>query len=143
MKFNQTNMNVGDVVNLRPPTKEELEEMKAAFSKAGSGEVRLFESELEIVVVNKLAVLMSKCKGGVYVTINEHRNMYEDVATHLKRTQWEEEIPKDVLAEMIAQDTIVGVQFYPNTPVGFEIVHHYDLDEALEQALTLLEANDL
>ena len=44
-------------------------------------------------------------------------------------------IDKDKIEEMIRRDTIVKIQFYPNTPVGFYLIYHYDIDKAIDIAL--------
>jgi len=39
----------------------------------------------------------------------------------------------------VGRDFIIEIQFYPDTPVGFHVVYHYDLDAALDEALTIIE----
>ena len=92
--------------------------------------------------MDKLKELISRCECGVYVQVNAHRDVYQTVA------QWFEDqascgfplgnIPPEVCAEMVRLDTMVEVQFYPDTPVGFYNVVHFDLDAALDAALALL-----
>ena len=36
-------------------------------------------------------------------------------------------------------NTVVSVQFYPDTPIGFYIVYHYDVEAAIKCALDALE----
>lgn len=88
---------------------------------------------------DKLQVLISRCKGAVYISVNEHRNCYDSVEQHLAnmppRT---DDIDPDVREKMIQLDTVVEVQFYPLTPVGFHVVYHHDLDAALDEALACL-----
>jgi hypothetical protein len=96
--------------------------------------------------MDKLKHLLGRCKCGVYVQVNAHRDMYDTAA------QWWEaqdifgdslaDTPPEVRAEMIRLDTIVDVQFYPATPVSFFRVAHYDLDAALDAALACLQALD-
>ena len=86
-----------------------------------------------------LTRLLSLCRCGVFVTVNEHRDYYQDVATFLAdRGVEEREIDADVQAEMIARDTCVQVQAYPHTPIGFYLVYHWDLGTALQQLLDTL-----
>jgi hypothetical protein len=47
--------------------------------------------------------------------------------------------PPEVRAEMIRLNTVVDVQFYPDTPVGFYRVAHYDIDAALDAALAYFD----
>lgn len=88
---------------------------------------------------DKLMELMARCKCGVYVNVNSHRDTYETAA------QWWEtqdicgdslcDTSPEVRAEMIRLDTVIDLQFYPDTPLGFCRVVHYDLDAALDAAM--------
>ena len=94
--------------------------------------------------MDKLKKLLALCKCGVYVQVNVHRDVYDTAA------QWWDnqdacgdslrETPPEVRAEMIRTDTVVDVQFYPSTPVGFYRVAHFDLDAALDAALACFNA---
>jgi hypothetical protein len=89
--------------------------------------------------MDKLKRLLSLCKCSVSVTVNAHRDYYETAAKALedaKRMECPPEIDDDVRAQMIATDTIVDIQFYPDTPIGSYHVWHYDLDAALDQCLS-------
>lgn len=94
--------------------------------------------------MDKLKTLVERCKASVSVEVNNHRGVY------MTLDQWFEEedllghsvakdLDPDVRAKMIELDTLVVVQFYPHTPVGFYVVVHYDIDLALDQALACLD----
>lgn len=87
--------------------------------------------------MDKLKELISRCKCGVIVTVNDHRNIYENLEQWLVDNRVDSGIPmgSEVWQKMIELDTVINVQFYPNTPVGFYDIYHYDLDAALDQAL--------
>ena len=90
-------------------------------------------------MTDKLARLIARCKAGVHITINEHRNYYETAEYYLserdQRGDEPLEIDPDVRAQMIATNTVVNLHFYPDTPIGFYEIWHYDLEAALDQAL--------
>jgi hypothetical protein len=91
---------------------------------------------------DKIKELLSLCKCGVSIAINEHRNLHQSVAEALEDTQnlsCPPDITHDVRAKMIETDTIVVLHFYPLTPVGFYEVWHYDLDAALDEALATVK----
>lgn len=98
--------------------------------------------------MDKLKELMRRCKCGVYVTINRHRDVYETAEMWLSDITSGDgrhdplQIDDAVKAKMVETNMVVEVQFYPNTPVSFCLVHHYDLDAALDQALSCFEAGD-
>lgn len=84
--------------------------------------------------------LVRRCKCGVHVTFNEHRDYYQTAAVYIAELLDHEAPPTispDVMEKMILADTIVQVQFYPQTPIGFYVVYHYDLDAALAECLTV------
>ena len=89
--------------------------------------------------MDKLKKLADLCKGEVSITINGNRSSYLDVKEELDFLDVKHgEISPEILSEMIRCDTIVHVQFYPHTPVGFYTVFHYDIDQALTKALAIL-----
>lgn len=90
-------------------------------------------------MTDKLKQLIARCKCGVFVSINEHRDYYKSAADTLEDAKGYEcppEIEADVRAKMIETDTIIRVQFYPDTPIGSYEIWHHDLDDALDQALS-------
>lgn len=97
--------------------------------------------------MSKLQTLIKKCKCGVFVTVNEHRDYYQSAENAIKDINERESehgaaadfIGKDLAEKMIETDTIIDIQFYPNTPIGFNKVYHYDLDKALDEALSTFE----
>lgn len=92
--------------------------------------------------MDKLKKLISECECGVYVTVNEHRDMYETAAQWLEKQDLLGDTLTDttdeVRAKIVARGVVVDVQFYPTSPVGFHRVVHFDLDKALDQALACL-----
>ncbi len=102
--------------------------------------------DLGDIKTDKLKKLLERCKCGVYLSVNEHRDYYQTAADRLKELyeQREEppEINEDVRVKMIETDTIVELQFYPDTPIRSYTIWHYDLDEALAVALECLGLKD-
>jgi hypothetical protein len=89
--------------------------------------------------MDKLKTLIERCKCGVYLTINDHRNIHQSVTDALFEYASEGfEIATEVQAEIVETDTLIDLQFYPDTPVGSYRVIHYDLDLALNEALKAL-----
>lgn len=91
------------------------------------------------IKMNKLNELIGLCKCGVYVSINAHRDYYESVEQHFNSNPIKEgdleDIPSDVYEKMKELNIIIEIQFYPDTPIGFYNVFHYNLDMALDLAL--------
>jgi hypothetical protein len=93
--------------------------------------------------MNALKTLLARCKCGVYLTVNEHRDYCATPAQCLEEMAAREcppQISDEVRTGILSSGTIVVLQFYPDTPAGFHIVVHHDLDEALRLALECVGA---
>ena len=92
--------------------------------------------------MDKLIQLINRCRCGVFLHANPHRDAYQSVEDWLRDQEaLMEFVVKDILPpvrdRMVKLDTIVDLHFYPNTPVSFWRILHYDLDAALDWALGL------
>ena len=83
-----------------------------------------------------IAELVRLCKCEVAVTVNEHRAYYEPVSEFMEK-RGDHDLRDGVRMTMIERNTIVEVQFYPDTPIGSYVIFHYDVDLALDQALEI------
>ena len=81
--------------------------------------------------------LISKCKCGVHITVNGHRDCYETVEEYL--CSFASEIDDATMRQMIEADTIVELQFFPRTPVGSYSVWGTSLAEVLTAADSCFE----
>lgn len=90
---------------------------------------------VKINQMEKLNKLIKLCKCGVHVSINQHRDYYETVESYFLDNPHLEGIDKDVYHKMIELNTVVEIQYYPRTPVCFEVVYHYDLETAINEAI--------
>jgi hypothetical protein len=93
--------------------------------------------------MDALKTLLARCKCGVYLTVNEHRDYYDTPAQWLEELDSREcppQISDEVRAGILSSGNIVELQFYPDTPVGFHVIVHHDLDEALRMALECVGA---
>ena len=93
--------------------------------------------------MDKLKTLLARCKCGLFLTVNEHRDSYDSAEETLDDARGYEcppNISDDVRAVMIETDTIIRLQFYPDTPISSYEVWHHDLDAALDAALGCIGA---
>lgn len=93
--------------------------------------------------MDKLKKLVSLCKCGVFLTVNEHRNYYMSSAEALEEAKTngvlkKGEIQPEIEKKMIETNTIIRLQFYSDTPIGSYNIWHYDLDAALDEGLVCL-----
>ncbi|WP_417244303.1 hypothetical protein [Celeribacter sp.] len=90
--------------------------------------------------MKKLLQLVERCKFGVHLQIDGHKSYHQPVEDRLNDDfgDFIDEIPADVLAEMIKRDRIVDLHFYPDTSSGFYKILHYDIEAALDVAIGIL-----
>lgn len=95
--------------------------------------------------MKKLQQILDRCKCGVFLTVNQHRDYYQTAKDALLEKQGYEcppEIDRDVQEVMEKTDTIIELQFYPDTPIGSYSLYHYDLEKILDEALEILKGED-
>lgn len=92
--------------------------------------------------MDNLKKLAALCKGSVMLEANPHRDNYESVAEYLAR--WEDPCPGEEgptaedLASISAGASFWRLQFYPETPVGFNVLFGADPDALARRALEML-----
>jgi hypothetical protein len=79
--------------------------------------------------------LVSLCKCSVEISVNDHKDYYLSVQDYINDEFEEPDIELNILQEMIRLDTVVRIQAYPNTPIGFFVVFHYDINQAVDIAI--------
>ncbi|HZL98654.1 MAG TPA: hypothetical protein VFD43_00250 [Planctomycetota bacterium] len=96
---------------------------------------------------DKLVALLARCKCGVYLSVNEHRDFYQSVEKWIEERyrgdpEGAAELAPEVRAKMIETNAVVVLQFYPDTPISSYDVLHYDIGAALAEALAILAELD-
>jgi hypothetical protein len=83
----------------------------------------------------------------VHISINEHRVGYATVEEEIRPEKGygytydiEEFGSAEIRDQAIRENTLVSVQVYPNTPVGFCIFHGADLTETVRRAREAMQA---
>jgi hypothetical protein len=82
--------------------------------------------------------LIARCKGSVRLEINPHRDVYmtaRDWRAEQYAGPWQDCDPIDATVD---PTSIVVLQFYPDTPIGFYLVVANTLDSALRCAAECL-----
>ncbi len=86
-----------------------------------------------------LSELIERCKGPVYIAVNEHRNHYNSIEQYFDTCGYY--LDPEVLPEMVQRDSVVVIQFYSSTTC--KTVTHWDFDTAVSLAIeTLRESNE-
>lgn len=91
--------------------------------------------------MHRLKLLQSLCKASIIININDHRSCYLSVKDHLEECDQEdmnELIEAGILSKMIELDSVIEIQFYPLTPIGFYKIYHYDIEMAIDEALRII-----
>jgi len=84
--------------------------------------------------MKKLQDLIKKTKCSVSITVNNHRDYYETIEQYVQPEE-KQDISNDIWQKMIELDTCIELQFYPDTPVGFYKIYHYDIEKVIDIAL--------
>jgi hypothetical protein len=90
----------------------------------------------------ELDKLISSCKCGIYININEYRDAYQTVEEGIKEINSirdEIEIDDELAKRMIKENTIISLQFYPDTPIGSYTIYGTSVDEVLKEALIVVK----
>lgn len=89
-----------------------------------------------------LKQLLTRCKCGVYLTVNEYKDYHWTVQEGLDDI-WSRESPPqitlEVWEEILKTGNLIELQFYPDTPIGSYTIVHHDLEQALRDALACCE----
>lgn len=86
--------------------------------------------------MEKLMELFSRCQSTVEISYNRHKSYYDSVEQSIGDDIGE--VDPEVLREMMHRDTLVCIQFYPHSSVGFHLVYHYDIEKAIDKCLLIL-----
>lgn len=93
--------------------------------------------------MDDLLQIVAMCKCEVALTINDHFCNYQSAKEWLDCPSWDSsmkaEIPNDVKAEIAARNTVVHLQFFPDTPIGSYSIYHYDIAVALSEGVQFLK----
>ncbi len=89
-----------------------------------------------------ISELLSLCKAEVLIEMNEGKNCYLSAADFLSENEdWKEETGEEIWQAMIEKNVVISIQAYPNTPVGFYRIYHYDIDKAIDKMIEVLKNN--
>ena len=93
--------------------------------------------------MEKFKQLVSLCKASVEISVNNHRDYYQSVKSYIEDANSANDLFDDldlkVYDEMIRRNTIVEIQAYPDTPIGFYKVYHYDIDIAMDEIIEAIK----
>jgi len=86
--------------------------------------------------------IIQKCKCGIYLSVNQYRDYYQSIEDAVKeeRERNSTDINDELAARMVAEKSLISLQFYPDTPVGFYIVYGTTLDEVVTKAKSVINS---
>ena len=90
--------------------------------------------------MNKLQELLTLCKCGVSININDYRNAYESVenAINTIETIIEEPLEPETISGMIETKNVIEIHCYPFTPISSITVYHYNIELAIEEMINAI-----
>lgn len=97
------------------------------------------------MIAAEFARLIQRCKGSVTLLANDHRSNYQTAQAYLDQVvedgkpRWESSgATVEQREQMIEQDLVLELHFYPLTPVGFCSLIGAEIVPMLEEAHRLL-----
>lgn len=94
--------------------------------------------------MEKLIELISLTKAGLFIEIDDHKNNYQTVEKYFEEKRgyiedFDEDLPLGIKEKCIKLNTIISIQAYSDTPVGFFIIYHYDIELAIDKMIQLIK----
>lgn len=84
--------------------------------------------------------LVALCKAGVMLCANDHKLNYQSVEDYFSDCRFaNEELPPEVMREMVATDTVYCLQFYPDTPIGSYALYDSQVGRLLKAGIALMK----
>ena len=83
--------------------------------------------------MNNLQELLSLCKYGIQIYVNSYKNAYQSVYEGIDII--DEKLPIKIKNAMIKTENIINIDCYPFTPISSLSVYHYDINDAIEEAI--------
>lgn len=93
--------------------------------------------------MDKLIELFNLCSASVTIIHDEHKDFYQTVEEFIndreKALGESLSIDADVRKFMVEKNHMITLHAYPDTPIGFYTVYHWDLLTAVEEMLTIVK----
>lgn len=96
--------------------------------------------------MEKLKELFELCSASVTLIHNEHKDLYLMVDEFLNEQERNMGGPLDIEPEvrkfMIERNHMCTLRAYPDTPIGFYVVYHWDFLAAVDQMLVIVKGGN-
>lgn len=94
--------------------------------------------------MEKLQELINKCKAEIIININPHTSGYQTIDEYKKYlidslAIEDGDIDGKIYEKMKELNSFISIQFYPDSPVGYYTIYHYDIEKAIDEALTIVK----
>ena len=70
------------------------------------------------------------------ISLNPHKLDYQTIKQYSEHNPDIEEIENCIWKEILRRDTLVEITLYSDTPIGHCDILHYDIDLAIEEAIS-------
>jgi hypothetical protein len=88
-------------------------------------------------LIESLLELFNFCKCSVSIEHNPHKDYHESVEEYFIKND-NHHIEPAIFDKMVELNTIIVIQFYPDTAVGSYTIHHYDFKLAVAECMRIL-----
>lgn len=96
------------------------------------------EETKHLNVGRAFAELQNLCKCSIGLEINEYRDYYQSIERAIDELCETENLNESQIEKMRQRKTVIALQFYPETPIGFYRLIGSDLEEVLSAVVAKL-----
>lgn len=87
----------------------------------------------------RLRYLMSLVQCSMSIDLDQHKVFYQTVEDYFSEGHNRDKPDEEVFSTMVKLNTIVEIHVFPDTPVGSYLVCHYNLEDAVERMIEVIE----
>lgn len=94
--------------------------------------------------MEKLNELFNLCSASVTIIHDEHKDYYQSVEVFLSDLEslMPISLDADVRKVMVEKNHMITLHAYPDTPIGFYTIYHWDLLAAVDEMLAIVKGPD-
>jgi len=86
--------------------------------------------------MEKLKKLVEACKFGLDICAKNHNPLFMNMWDYLYKYSNE---PNEISDKIGNNENLIEITCYPDSAVGYFTVYHYDIELAIDEALTIIE----
>lgn len=90
--------------------------------------------------MEKLQQLIAASKYGLNISINPHKGVYQTIEEYLENPFKQDDVSYSDVMDMEMMGSLIEIQSYPDSPIGFQMIYHWNLEKAIDIAIEAIKA---